>query len=119
MGGKYYFSHEEYAIQMSYIQSLFQNRRVCFLISTNENYEKQIFNSLTLCDWKGKTAIHDLYALSLCDYIAGPLSTFSRWASYYGQVPLYFIEKNPIADILIALPLPHELYGSDLSDNTH
>lgn len=94
MGGKYYFSHEEYAIQMSYIQSLFQNRRVCFLISTNENYEKQIFNSLTLCDWKGKTAIHDLYALSLCDYIAGPLSTFSRWASYYGQVPLYFIEKN-------------------------
>ena len=33
----------------------------------------------------------DLYALSRCDYIIGPPSTFSQWASYYGHVPLRFL----------------------------
>ena len=35
--------------------------------------------------------IEDLYALSLCDYILGPPSTFSMWASFYGKKPLRIV----------------------------
>jgi len=31
----------------------------------------------------------DLYALAKCDYILGPLSSYSQWASFYGNKPLY------------------------------
>jgi hypothetical protein len=34
-----------------------------------------------------------MYALASCDYIVGPPSTFSLWASFYGQVPLCFLQK--------------------------
>lgn len=36
----------------------------------------------------------DLFSLSKADYIIGPPSTFSAWASLYGTVPLYFIESS-------------------------
>jgi hypothetical protein len=35
--------------------------------------------------------IEDLYALASCDYIIGPPSTFSQWASFYGNVPRYMV----------------------------
>jgi hypothetical protein len=40
-----------------------------------------------------------MYALASCDYIVGPPSTFSLWASFYGQVPLCFLQKpdEPLA----------------------
>ena len=31
--------------------------------------------------------IEDLYSLAACDYIMGPPSTYSMWASFYGQTP--------------------------------
>ena len=38
--------------------------------------------------------ILDLHTLSLCDRIVGPWSTYSRWASFIGEVPLCFIEER-------------------------
>ena len=43
---------------------------------------------------KERSDIEDLYALSICDYILGPPSTFSMWASFYGGVPLRFIKHS-------------------------
>ena len=36
--------------------------------------------------------IEDVYALSQCDYILGPPSTFSMWASFIGDVPLRIVK---------------------------
>ena len=64
-------------------------------MSTNEKYDKSAFEGFTLCDLKKNTsAIHDLYALSQCDRIFGPHSSFSRWASFIGDVPLCYIEHG-------------------------
>lgn len=93
-GGKYFFSHEEYAQHMDSVVNLFRDKKVCFAISTNEKYDSTLFSRFTICELNNTTAIHDLYTLSLCDYIIGPLSTFSRWASFYGEVPLCFISRE-------------------------
>ena len=39
------------------------------------------------------TFIQDMYLLSRCNFIVGPLSTFNRWSSFIGDVPLYTIEN--------------------------
>ena len=36
----------------------------------------------------------DLYTLSICDCIIGPFSSYSRWASFIGEVPLCFLESK-------------------------
>lgn len=93
-GGQYYYEYEEYAGIMRSLVDLYKDCNVAFFISTNERYKKDVFNGFKICQFDNKTAAQDLYTLSLCDRIIGPLSTFSRWASWYGNVPLAFIEKG-------------------------
>jgi hypothetical protein len=53
-------------------------------------------------------AVVDLYSLAGCDYILGPPSTFSQWASFYGNKPMLHLsggdqkielEKFQVADL--------------------
>ena len=44
--------------------------------------------------------IEDMYGFARCDYLIGPLSTFTMWASFYGGVPLNTIR---FADQLLKL----------------
>mgnify|MGYP000926292542 CR=1 FL=1 len=93
--GQYFFEKEEYRDFMFQIKTLFANEKVCFFISTNEKYDKSYFGEFILCELnKNTTAIHDLYTLSQCNRIIGPHSSFSRWASFIGDVPLCYIEHG-------------------------
>lgn len=38
--------------------------------------------------------VEDLYALSRCNYIMGPPSTFTMWASFIGDVPLRIVKYS-------------------------
>lgn len=93
-GGRYYFTVEEYKRHMQAIAALHSDKKVCFAISTNEKIDDKAFEGLDIMSIKNTTAIHDLYMLSQCHCIIGPLSTFSRWASFYGNVPLCFIDRD-------------------------
>jgi hypothetical protein len=78
------------------VKELYQGQRVSFFISSNEDFELDIF---TDCDChrfgqESSGAILDLYSLSICDLIIGPVSSFSRWASFIGEVPLCFLETK-------------------------
>lgn len=92
--GRWFLSHNEYAEAMRRISSLHPEKKVCFFISTNEAIPDGAFEGLDIMETHFTTAVHDIYGLTLCDRIAGPLSTFSRWASFYGRVPLRFIGKD-------------------------
>jgi len=35
--------------------------------------------------------VEDMYALAECDYIIGPVSSFTQWASFYGNKPLFHL----------------------------
>lgn len=41
-----------------------------------------------------------MYLLARCDYIIDPPSTYTMWASFYGNVPLYMI-TDPTQSILL------------------
>ena len=94
--GRYYYTLEEFHQFMLRIQALYNDRRVAFFISSNESFDVSIFKGCR-CYRFGKEPsgdILDLYTLSLCDRILGPWSTYSRWASFIGEVPLCFIESK-------------------------
>lgn len=94
--GQFYYSHEEYTGFMKQTQKALKGKEIIFYISTNENIPNSILQSqLPICNILSKSAAMDLYALSQCDLIIGPPSSFSRWASLMGHVPIYQIwDKN-------------------------
>ena len=90
-GGKFYYTFEEFHAFMLQVKQLYIGKKVAFFISSNANFSVDIFPDCT-CYRYGKEPsgdMLDLYTLSLCDKIIGPWSTYSRWASFIGQKPLF------------------------------
>ena len=100
-GGKYYFTDEIYAGKMFQLVSHFgdMGKQVTFWMCSNEVIDEHNFDKYNILLGPGHV-IKDLYSLSKCDYIIGPPSTYSRWASFYGKVPLLRI-KDPVQRISV------------------
>ena len=94
--GRYYYSLEEFHQIMIRIQNLYNNKRIAFFISSNAVFTLDSFKDCQCFRFEKELSgdILDLYTLSLCDKIIGPWSTYSRWASFIGEVPLCFIKNR-------------------------
>ena len=94
--GRYFYTLEEFHQFMLQIKALYSNKRVAFFISSNEQFSIDIFKGCRCYRFSKQPSgdILDLYTLSLCDRILGPWSTYSRWASFIGEVPLCFIKEK-------------------------
>ena len=73
---------------MNGLAEQFPARKVAFLICSDEPRNEQEFPGLSV-EFGARSPLEDLYALAKCDYIFGPVSTFSQWASFYGNKPLF------------------------------
>ncbi len=93
--GMYYYSINEYSHIIDTIIKLFEAKNVHFLICTNEKINLNELNpnnhKLTLAP---NHELLDMYCMTHCNYIVGPPSTYTMWASFYGNVPLYKIEDK-------------------------
>lgn len=101
LGGKYYYTDDVYKRLMSDLSGLIMERRpgsrVRFLICSNERIDPAIFAPYDIFTSGGNHMLCDLYGLSRCDYIVGPPSTFSMWASFYGRKPLLMVREAGMA----------------------
>lgn len=97
--GRWYFEDEVYFNQMDLLNKKLgrDGKRIVFLICSNQKINVENFKGLTV-EFKSRHMIIDLYSLAGCDYILGPPSTFTMWASFYGKVPLNIIKhaKQPL-----------------------
>ncbi len=100
--GKYFFDDALYVSKMQALVEIFERegKQVTFFISSNEPVAAIFAANFHLIHMEGLQPITDLHALSCCDYILGPPSTFSQWASFMGNKPLQFIHSK---DELISL----------------
>ena len=96
-GGKYYYDDKTLGRLMQQILEILPNRKVCFLMVSNQPVERHNYNGFDIALGPGDPA-GDLFCMAACDYIIGPPSTFTMWASFYGDVPLYMI-KDTLAPI--------------------
>ncbi|WP_343523809.1 alpha-1,2-fucosyltransferase [Pedobacter sp.] len=93
LNGIYYFDDNTYLKAMEAIKRQSdQEKKLVFLLCSNEVLNLDFYGKLDIFQISDPNSISDLYALSCCNYIIGPPSTFSMWASYYGNVPLKFIK---------------------------
>ncbi len=85
--GKYFYSLERYTAWMREFAAQFPGRRVAFLVCSDEPRSPEEFPG---CDVAitADTPVADLFGLSQCDFLMGPVSSFSQWASFFGGKPL-------------------------------
>lgn len=116
-GGVYYYTSQEYLKMMQRIVGLFPGKKVAFLICSDTKQRSGVFKKISFGFGSGQI-IEDLYSLAGCDYIIGPPSTFSGWASFYGNVPrLVMNDKVRLKYELTIKPL--ELLDFKISTKIH
>lgn len=92
--GRYFYTLSQYKNMMLGIRSQLGTEHVSFLVSSNEQIAREELSDPSLeVHFTPGHELLDLYALSACNYLAGPPSTYSMWASFYGNVPLYMIRE--------------------------
>ena len=92
--GLMFYSVAEHAVIMRALAQQVPDRRVGFIVCSDEPQDVSVFAGLSVQISDGAAA-NDIHLLSCCDYIIGPYSSFSQWASFVGQKPLYVIDyKN-------------------------
>lgn len=105
----YQYQHvDQMTSAMARFQSLFPDKKIGFILFSNKKIDLQKFEGFSVKESTGHIA-EDIHALSLCDYIlASTYSTYSRWASFYGEVPLYQVNDPQqlfsLNDFYIQLP---------------
>lgn len=91
--GRFFYTDDEYAGFMQQLVALF-GKDVRFLLVSNEKINIKAFEQFNLIALNNSKPAEDMYTLSKCDYIIGPYSSFSSWASFYGKVPLCLLKRN-------------------------
>jgi hypothetical protein len=99
--GKYFYSQAQYGIKMKELQDSMPDKKIMFIVCSNERIEPQHFSEVHFLNGTGHF-VEDLYTLSNCDFIMGPPSTYTLWASFYGNRPLY-----QIVDLKQSISLDH------------
>lgn len=93
LGGQFYFEKEVYLDKALQTAQLFPGKKVGFIVCSNENINLEDFKPLTAYSGLGHF-IEDMYTLAQCDYLLGPPSTYTMWASFYGNKPLLKIRHS-------------------------
>jgi len=106
VAGKYFYSQESYIEKMSELQGGMPNKNIKFIICSNERLDTTKFKLVNFV-MAPNHLVEDMYILAGCDLIMGPPSTYSLWASFYGNKPLYQIRdirKRPVMSDFVMLP---------------
>ena len=95
--GAWYYSLEVYLQKMISFKNLMeeQGKKCVFLVCSSEPIESGYFKDM-IVHYQRDIPVIDLYTLAGCDYLIGPPSTFSLWASFYGAVPLMMLHTDDI-----------------------
>ena len=97
MSGAYFYPWEQYADWINQTREVLISEgaiKVGFLICSDEPTPKEMMLDLPANQTMPGNPIEDLHALSLCDYLMGPPSSFGTWASWYGDVPRLTLEAD-------------------------
>lgn len=103
--GKYFYSLDTYKSIMRRIACQLKGR-TRFLLCSDITLEKSGFAAFDVALGPGHP-LQDNCLLSACDYLAGPPSTYTLWASFYGSVPRFEIISQTESISLDAFKIIH------------
>jgi len=91
--GRYFYDTPTYVKLMHEVSTLLEGKKVGFLVCSDVVHDRGAFESLNY-RFGNNHLIEDMYAFAQCDYLIGPPSTYTMWASFYGKVPLFVIDER-------------------------
>ena len=93
--GLFYYDDDVYIDKMNRMSALLNNHSRFIIFSNDHAMNRNLFTELPYkVDISYGSTVEDHYLMAHCDYIIGPPSTFSLWASYIGET-LYYHIYNP------------------------
>lgn len=98
--GRFYFTDEEYISVIQQFCQLHPDKKVDVYVCSNDpqlnqsTYDQRLTNTKVF--FPHGTPTEDLCLLSECDYIIGPVSTFTLIASMYRDVPLHWLADHDL-----------------------
>ena len=89
LGGRYYYEDSVYRREMTRVLEMMngESREARFIVFSDETIDESHFEGLS-CYFAHGTDVEDQWMMGNCDFLMGPPSTFSAWASFMGKVPL-------------------------------
>jgi hypothetical protein len=87
-GGQFLYSHADYSAAIQTVTGLL-GRNAAFVVCAEEPFDLSAASDLPVYSGTGHF-VEDLYTLAACDYVIGPPSTYTAWASFYGDTPVYY-----------------------------
>ncbi len=101
-GTEQFFPLSVFLRRMNDVAEILKPARVSFVISSPEKLRIEDFPSNCIIP-PNSGAVVDMYTLAACDYILGPPSTFSGWASFYGEKPVFTMRHDvPFTELAAA-----------------
>ncbi|MEN9469217.1 MAG: hypothetical protein RL630_950 [Verrucomicrobiota bacterium] len=94
LGGRFYYGLDAYAAWLKAANALWPEKKVSFVVCSNGNVDDLLCLPGIRASTGPGAPITDLYALAACDFLIGPPSTFTLWASYYGGAPLHMVMEK-------------------------
>jgi hypothetical protein len=89
--GLLFYTDAEFCAVMQHLTERLRPQTVCFHLVSDEPIDPAAFDGLNTEIHRG-APLEDMYLLASCDYIIGPNSSFSHWASFWGAVPLHVLD---------------------------
>lgn len=115
--GRFFFDFETMALKARELADrLFPDSEIEFAVASNVRAEEFCKINKRSIYYPNNSPLDDLGLLASCDVILGPPSTFSMWASFYGNVPLVFL-LDANQEMLGELP-PYIIAQNKFSDGS-
>lgn len=92
LGGRYFYEWSTYERIMAEVVATWGGDDVAFLVTSSEPAPSGFARDLTWSPGPGDE-VGDLAALSRCDLLIGPPSTYSHWASFVGGAPRWILRS--------------------------
>jgi hypothetical protein len=95
--GAYFIEQKRAREIMEEYLLIFKKRKdeTCFIITSDGPIDKKHFTGLNVVV-SNNNAVADLFLLASTDTVLGSNSTFGTFASYYGNIPLIIMKKEPM-----------------------
>jgi hypothetical protein len=102
--GRFFLEQAQTAAHLRSVEAMYPGRRVRFLLTGDEPIDTALFAGLDVVVSTGSQGmgghfVESIAALSRCDLVVGPPSTFAAWAAFLGRVPyLPIIPNRPVSE---------------------
>ncbi len=98
VGGQFFWELETYINVMKDLSKHLRDISHLFVICSNEVWDLDMLQGIP-CIYEQGDTYDDFVALSACDYVVGPPSTFSNWASFLGRNKRLILTPESLAKI--------------------